>query len=86
MNAAIYARKSTEQTGVTEENRSVTRQKQSARKFAVERGWTVVAEFEDDGISGAEFDNRPGLVTQRRVAWGGRVSNTGGGEAKVHRA
>jgi hypothetical protein len=37
MNAAIYARKSTERTRVTEENRSVTRQKQSALKFAVER-------------------------------------------------
>ncbi len=61
VNAAIYARKSTEQNGVTEANRSVTRQNELARHFAASRGWTVVAEFEDDGISGAEFERRPGF-------------------------
>jgi len=61
--AAVYARRSTEQAA-TGENRSVARQEQLARKFAVERHWTVRKEhvFVDDGISGAEFGKkRPGL-------------------------
>jgi site-specific DNA recombinase len=61
MTAAIYARKSTEQNGVTEADKSVTRQKELGRQFAASRGWAVVAEFEDDGISGAEFERRPGF-------------------------
>ena len=66
--AAIYARKSTEQNGVTEANRSVTRQKEHARAFATARGWQVIAEFEDDGISGAEFDRRPGFQAMLAAA------------------
>jgi len=64
---AIYARKSTEQNGVTEANESVTRQKELAHQFAAARGWRVVAEFEDDGISGAEFENRPGFQSLLRA-------------------
>ena len=60
MNCATYARKSTEQR-VAAEAKSITRQAENARKFAVERGWTVTAEFSDDAISGAEFERRPGL-------------------------
>jgi len=62
MIAAIYARKSTEQPGVAEAQKSVTRQKDLARAFAEAQGWTVdpAYVFEDDGISGAEFDRRPG--------------------------
>ena len=61
--AAIYARKSTEQTGVADEQRSVARQIANARAFATARGWTVRDEwvFVDDGISGAEFERRPGF-------------------------
>jgi site-specific DNA recombinase len=64
MIAAIYARKSTEQTGVQDEDRSVTRQVQQARAYAVRKGWTVdeAYVFVDDGISGAEFVKRPGLA------------------------
>src|SRR5216684_4489450 len=64
MIAAIYARKSTEQAGVQDEERSVTRQVQQARAYAVRRGWTVDESyvFVDDGISGAEFLKRPGLA------------------------
>jgi DNA invertase Pin-like site-specific DNA recombinase len=64
MIAAIYARKSTEQTGVREDDRSVTRQIEHARAYAEGKGWRVVEEhvYVDDGISGAEFKNRPGLV------------------------
>ncbi len=62
--AAILARKSTEQVGVTDEQRSVTRQVEHARAYALARGWVVRDEyiFVDDGISGAEFRKRPGLT------------------------
>jgi DNA invertase Pin-like site-specific DNA recombinase len=64
MIAAIYARKSTEQLGVADEQRSVARQIEHARLDAVRKGWTVTDEyvFVDDGISGAEFATRPGFV------------------------
>jgi site-specific DNA recombinase len=61
--AAIYARKSTDQA-VADESKSVTRQVEHARQYAVTKGWTVDdgSIFVDDGISGAEFDRRPGFV------------------------
>ena len=64
MIAAIYARKSTEQTGVVDEARSVTRQIDHAKAYASTKGWTVADEHVhvDDGISGAEFVKRPGLM------------------------
>ncbi len=64
MIAAIYARKSTEQTGVVEEEKSVTRQIEHARAYAERKGWTVSEDhiFIDDGISGAEFVKRPGFL------------------------
>ena len=64
MIAAIYARKSTEQTGTAEEAKSVTRQIDHARAYAAAKGWTVAEAqiYVDDGISGAEFAKRPGLV------------------------
>lgn len=62
--AAIYARKSTEQNGVGDEERSVTRQIEHAKEYAAQKGWAVAEEhvYADDGISGAEFDRRPGLL------------------------
>ena len=42
--AAIYARKSTEQNGVGEEARSVTRQLDHAKAFAEAHGWHVAEE------------------------------------------
>jgi site-specific DNA recombinase len=64
MIAAIYARKSTEQTGVADEQKSVTRQVEHARAYAQRKGWTVdeAHVYVDDGISGAEFANRPGFL------------------------
>ena len=64
MIAAIYARKSTEQTGTAEEAKSVTRQIDHARAYAATKGWTVAEThvYIDDGISGAEFAKRPGVV------------------------
>jgi DNA invertase Pin-like site-specific DNA recombinase len=64
MIAAIYARKSTDQSGVADEAKSVTRQIAHAREYAARKGWMVDdgCLFVDDGISGAEFANRPGFV------------------------
>ena len=64
MIAAIYARKSTEQNGTADEERSVARQVAHARAYAERKGWTVAEShvYVDDGISGAEFAGRPGFV------------------------
>src|SRR5262249_40311241 len=63
MVAAIYARKSTEQNGVADDAKSVTRQIERSREFAAKHAWTVADShvFVDDGISGAEFVKRPGF-------------------------
>src|SRR5262245_17473180 len=64
MIAAIYARKSTEQTGVADEQKSVARQVEHGHAYARSKGWVVGDEYIylDDGVSGAEFENRPGFV------------------------
>ncbi len=64
MITAIYARKNTEQNGVADEQKSVTRQVEHARAYATRKGWTVADEhvYVDDGISGAEFANGPGFL------------------------
>src|SRR5262249_49289620 len=58
------ARKSTEQFGVTDDQKSVARQVEAARAYAARKGWLVLDEhvYVDDGISGAEFVKRPGLA------------------------
>lgn len=63
MNAAIYVRKSTAQTGMSEDARSIERQRTRALDYATRHSWTVSDEhvYEDDGISGAEFERRPGF-------------------------
>src|SRR5262245_24176495 len=69
MLAAIYARKSTEQSGVADDQKSVARQVEHARQYAARKGWTVADEhvYVDDGISGAEFERRPGLQALLRT-------------------
>ena len=64
MIAAIYARKSTEQAGVSDEEKSVTRQIEHAKAYAARKSWTVAEDYVyvDDGISGAEFVKRPGFL------------------------
>jgi site-specific DNA recombinase len=64
MIAAIYARKSTEQNGLGDEEKSVTRQVEHAKAYAEKKGWAVAEEhiYVDDGISGAEFVKRPGFL------------------------
>ena len=61
--AAIYARKSTDQSGLTDEAKSVARQVERAREYASKRGWVVDDRhiYVDDNISGAEFTKRIGL-------------------------
>jgi len=64
MTTAIYARKSTDQSGVSDDQKSVARQIARAKQYAERRGWQVDDRyvFADDGISGAEFDARPGYM------------------------
>jgi DNA invertase Pin-like site-specific DNA recombinase len=64
LEAAIYARKSTEQYGVADDQKSIARQVDHARQYATGKGWAVdeAAVFVDDGISGAEFETRPGFL------------------------
>jgi site-specific DNA recombinase len=64
MIASIYARKSTEQTGVADDQKSVARQIEHARQYATRKGWLLADDhvYVDDGISGAEFAGRPGFV------------------------
>jgi site-specific DNA recombinase len=65
MICAVYARKSTEQSGLADESKSVTRQTEHARAYASRKGWAVADAhvYVDDGISGALFGaSRPGLA------------------------
>jgi site-specific DNA recombinase len=64
MIAAVYVRKSTEQNGVADEQKSVTRQLEHAQQYATRKGWLLADDhvYVDDGISGAEFANRPGFL------------------------
>jgi site-specific DNA recombinase len=68
--AAIYSRKSTEDTRSKEEGKSVARQIENATAYATELGWTVDPDlvFTDENISGGEFKNRPGLAACRAAA------------------
>jgi site-specific DNA recombinase len=63
MIAAIYARKSTDQN-LPDAEKSITRQIAHATAYAARKGWTVdpAHVYQDDGISGAEFERRAGLT------------------------
>ena len=65
LRCAIYSRKSNEDDA-SEELRSVARQVERSREYAIKKGWTVEdgLVFIDDGISGATFgERRPGLAS-----------------------
>jgi site-specific DNA recombinase len=64
MIAAIYGRKSTDQSDTAEDAKSITRQGEGGRAFAAARGWAVDERYVilDDDISGAEFTKRPGYM------------------------
>ena len=70
MRAAIYARKSNDQSSVADEHRSVARQIAHARAYAERKGWTVLDEqvHQDEAISGAEFAKRPGFLRLMNAA------------------
>ena len=61
MRCAIYCRKSTDEKDKHRVGQSVVRQLAQARQFIKKQGWTVAEDHIDDGISGAEFDKRPGF-------------------------
>jgi DNA invertase Pin-like site-specific DNA recombinase len=63
MIAAIYARKSTDDSDRHAEARSTRRQVESATRYAELRGWTVDPRyiFVDENMSGAEWKHRPGF-------------------------
>jgi len=62
MIAAVYGRKSSDDSDKNEEARSTTRQIERATAYAQSRGWTVDPRyiFVDDAVSGAEWKHRPG--------------------------
>src|SRR5215471_14501949 len=62
MHAAIYERKSTAQSDVAEEAKSVVHQEALCRAFITRQGWTVADAhvYVDEAVSGAIFE-RPGL-------------------------
>lgn len=65
-----YARVSTEDQ--VKHGYGLPSQLEACRKYADERGWTVVAEMTDSAVSGATLD-RPGLDRIRDMAQGGLI-------------
>ena len=63
MIAAIYARKSTDDSDRSAEARSTARQIESGTAYAMAKGWTVDQRhvFVDENTSGAEWKHRPGF-------------------------
>src|SRR5215471_16461858 len=63
MIAAIYARKSTDDSDRNAETRSTTRQIERATAYAAAKGWVVHScyIFTDENTSGAEWKHRPGF-------------------------
>src|SRR5260370_11119542 len=61
--AGCYARKSTDEGDKAADAKSCARQIARAKEFAAKRGWRFDERyvFSDDGVSGAEFRNRPSL-------------------------
>ena len=81
MIAAIYARKSTDQNGVGDEEKSVTRQIEHAGHTPHRRAGPSPSEYiyVDDGISGAEFVKRPVPTSHERAQAEARVPDPGHG-------
>ena len=61
--AGCYARKSTDEGNKAADAKSCARQIARAKEYAATRGWRFDERyvFSDDGVSGAEFRNRPSL-------------------------
>lgn len=73
MIAAVYARKSNEQVGLSDEQKSVSRQIDGARAFIQRKGWTLSDAhiYTDDGVSGALFSGRADFQRMMRAAEAG---------------
>jgi DNA invertase Pin-like site-specific DNA recombinase len=65
LRACAYYRKSTD-----EQEQSIDRQRDQVTRYATGRGYRIVAEFKDEGISGDEFDRRSDF--QKMLAAAGR--------------
>src|SRR5215475_13119678 len=63
MIAAIYARKSTDDSDRNEDARSTSRQIERGREYAARKGWAVDENciFVDEAVSGAEWQHRQGF-------------------------
>src|SRR5260370_16407880 len=61
--AGCYARKATDEGDKAADAKSCARQIARAKEYAATRGWRFDERyvFSDDGVSGAEFKNRPSL-------------------------
>lgn len=57
MRAAVYTRQSRDRDGT---QLAVTRQREDCRRLAADRGWSVVAEYEDNDTSASTGKARPG--------------------------
>jgi len=66
--AALYARVST-----TGKGQDIGLQLDALRAVATQRGWEVVGEFTDDGVSGTK-DSRPGLDALMHAVHAGQVT------------
>src|SRR5438132_9141864 len=63
MRAAIYCRKSTDQSEVHESERSVAHQRDACLALIEKNGWRAGETYTDDNISGAVFgEGRPALM------------------------
>src|SRR5437867_6292498 len=65
MIAAAYTRKSNTEGQVLGELRSVEQQRAEIEKFVALRGWRLGPVFEDNEISGEEWNKRPGFQALR---------------------
>jgi site-specific DNA recombinase len=69
MNVITYARFSTDR----QSEASIVDQQRVCHEFAGARGWTIAADFTDEGISGAAIGNRPGLLRALELVSAGDV-------------
>jgi site-specific DNA recombinase len=68
MKAAIYSRFSTDK----QTESSIADQVRVCTEHAARQGWQIVERYEDQGISGAAFGNRPGFQRMRADAMAGK--------------
>lgn len=69
MRAISYSRFSTDR----QSDASIHDQQRVCREYATARGWQLVGEFADEGISGAAMGNRPGALAALAAAGAGSV-------------